>query len=58
MIILSRKREEGILIGDNIEITVTAIHNNHVKLGINAPNDITILRSELVKHHKKTKDKK
>lgn len=58
MIILSRKREEGILIGDNIEITVKEIHKNHIKLMIDAPNDITILRNELVKHHKKTKDKK
>jgi len=37
MLVLSRKREERILIGDVIEIKVVAIHGNRVRLGITCP---------------------
>ncbi len=49
MLILARKEEESIVIGDNITIKVIAIDKGVVKLGIDAPSDITILRSELIK---------
>jgi len=52
MLVLSRKRDEKILLrteqGDQIELTVVRIDNNKVRLGINAANSVTILRSELV----------
>lgn len=52
MLVLSRKRDEKILlkISDNeqIELTVVRIDNNKVRLGIQASDSVTILRSELV----------
>jgi carbon storage regulator len=48
MLILSRKSNESIVIGDNITIKVISVEKGMVKLGIDAPNDISILRSELI----------
>jgi carbon storage regulator len=48
MLVLSRKREERILIGDDIEVKVIAVLGNRVRLGITCPADVRILRSELV----------
>ncbi len=48
MLILSRKEDESIVIGDNITIKIVSIEKGFVKLGIDAPTDITILRSELI----------
>ena len=47
MLILSRKQEESILVGDNVKIKVLSIEKGNVKLGIEAPSDISILRQEL-----------
>ncbi len=47
MLVLTRKRNEKIQIGSEIVITVTQIENGKVKLGIEAPAQIRILRSEL-----------
>ncbi|MGE8206900.1 carbon storage regulator CsrA [Heyndrickxia sp. NPDC080065] len=47
MLILSRKKGETIQIGDNIEITITAIKGDQVKLGINAPKNVEIHRKEV-----------
>jgi len=47
MLILSRKQEESILVGSNIKIKVLSIDKGNVKLGIEAPNDVSILRQEL-----------
>lgn len=49
MLVLSRKKEEVIHIGDNIEIIVTQIQNGKVRLGIKAPKDVPIIRGELMK---------
>lgn len=48
MLILTRKKEESILIGENIEIVVVEIEDGKVKLGIKAPKDIEILRKEIL----------
>jgi carbon storage regulator len=49
MLVLSRKRFEGLQIGDNIKITVVKIDRNGVRLGIEAPNGVSILREELLR---------
>lgn len=48
MLVLSRKKGESILIGDGIEISVIKIDDGLVKLSINAPKEVSILRKELV----------
>ncbi|MEM1226511.1 MAG: carbon storage regulator [Planctomycetota bacterium] len=47
MLVLSRKMDETIRIGDDVEITVLKIRNNQVRLGIRAPRDVRVLRGEL-----------
>ena len=47
MLILTRKENEKILIDDDIEITVVEIKGNKVKIGIDAPDEIEILREEV-----------
>lgn len=47
MLVLSRKVGERILIGDNIAITVIRIGPNTVRLGIDAPRNVSIAREEL-----------
>ena len=47
MLVLSRKTQERIKIGKEIELTVLAISGNRVRLGILAPVEIPILRDEL-----------
>lgn len=48
MLVLSRKVGERILIGDNVVVTVVRIGPNAVRLGIEAPKDMVIVRDELV----------
>ena len=47
MLVLSRKSMEQIQIGDNVVVTVLEIHGNKVRIGISAPREIRVLRSEL-----------
>ena len=47
MLILTRKENEKILIDEDIEISVVEIKGNKVKIGINAPEEIEILREEV-----------
>ena len=47
MLVLTRKVGESILIGDDIEVTVTMIDQNKVKIGIKSPPQIPIYREEL-----------
>lgn len=47
MLVLSRKNEETIRIGNDIVVTVLEVKGNRVRLGIQAPNDCPIVRGEL-----------
>lgn len=47
MLVLSRKKDEKIRIGDNVEITVIEIRGDKVRLGIEAPKDVPVHRQEV-----------
>lgn len=47
MLVLSRKEGEKLVIGDNITLVVSKISGNRITLGIEAPNDVKIMRGEL-----------
>ena len=47
MLILTRQKEQIIMIGDDIEITVVDISGNKIRLGIKAPSDIPVHRKEI-----------
>lgn len=47
MLVLSRQKEESIMIGDNIEITIVDVRGDKVRLGINAPKDVSVHRREI-----------
>ena len=47
MLVLTRKKDEAIRIGDDILIKVIAVDKNTVRLGIEAPKELSILREEL-----------
>jgi carbon storage regulator len=47
MLVLTRKLNESLMIGDNIEIKIVEISGKTVKLGVEAPKDIQIFRKEI-----------
>ena len=47
MLALSRKKDEAIVINNNIEVTVLEVKGDHVKLGISAPKSVLIYRKEV-----------
>ncbi|KSU83102.1 carbon storage regulator CsrA [Fictibacillus enclensis] len=47
MLVLTRRTDEAIKIGDDIEITILGIEGDQVKLGINAPKQVEIHRKEI-----------
>lgn len=47
MLILNRKIGESIILGDDIEVKILDIQDGKVKIGIEAPKDVTILRKEV-----------
>ncbi|WP_138202686.1 carbon storage regulator CsrA [Haloimpatiens lingqiaonensis] len=49
MLVVKRKKGESIVLGDNIEISIVDIESGSVKIAINAPKEVAILRKELLK---------
>lgn len=47
MLVLSRHRDESIMIGDNIVVTIVDIRGDKVRLGINAPTEVPVHRQEV-----------
>lgn len=58
MLVLSRNRDETIMIGDNIRICVVDIQHNRVRLGIEAPDEIPVHRLEIYESLKNQASKK
>jgi len=58
MLILTRKKDQSIIIGDDIMINVVYVGEGKVKLGINAPKDVQVNRQEVYLYLKRTKQKK
>lgn len=52
MLVINRKSNESIIIGENIEIIVSSVDGDRVKLCINAPKDVPIMRKELLEAKK------
>jgi len=48
MLVLTRREGERIALGDDIVVTVVSIQGNKVRLGVSAPDDVVIRRSELL----------
>jgi carbon storage regulator len=49
MLVLSRRLGETLIIGDDVKITVLGISGNQVRVGIDAPKDVTVHREEVYK---------
>ena len=47
MLILSRNRDESIIIDNNIEVKIVDVHGGKIRLGIDAPKDISVHRKEI-----------
>ncbi len=58
MLVLSRKKDESIIIGDDIEITIVDVRGDKVRLGINAPRSISVHRKEIYEAIQREKSQK
>jgi len=47
MLVLSRQRDQTIVIGDSIRITIVDVRGDKVRIGIDAPRDVTVHREEV-----------
>jgi carbon storage regulator len=56
MLVLGRREEERILIGDSIEVIVCKIRDSRCEIGIKAPEGVQILRAELKEEEKSNED--
>ena len=56
MLILTRKVGESVLIGDDISITVLSVRGNLVKLGVQAPKEVSVHREEIYQRILQSKD--
>jgi len=47
MLILTRRVDESLVIGDNVTVTILGVKGNQVRIGVDAPRDVTVHREEL-----------
>lgn len=47
MLVLTRKKEQSVVINENVEITILDIQGDQVRIGINAPKNVSIYRKEI-----------
>ena len=57
MLVLTRKVNESLIIGENIVVTVVAVHRDHVRLGVQAPREVPIHRREVYDEIKQAADR-
>ncbi len=58
MLVLSRQKDESIIIGDDVEITIVDVRGDKVRLGINAPRSISVHRKEIYEAIQREKTEK
>lgn len=51
MLILTRRVDESLVIGENIRVTILSVKGNQVRIGVDAPRDVTVHREELAQKH-------
>ena len=56
MLVLSRQKDESIMIGDDVEITIVDVRGDKVRLGINCPRSISVHRKEIYMAIQKEKE--
>ncbi|AQT68115.1 putative carbon storage regulator protein [Anaerohalosphaera lusitana] len=58
MLVLSRQKDESIIIGDDVEVTIVDVRGDKVRLGITAPRSISVHRKEVYEAIQKEKQQK
>ena len=56
MLILTRRVGETVVIGDEVQVTVLGVKGNQVRLGVNAPRDVSVHRQEIYERIQKEQD--
>ncbi|HEJ6213558.1 TPA: carbon storage regulator CsrA [Pseudomonas aeruginosa] len=56
MLILTRRVGETLMVGDDVTVTVLGVKGNQVRIGVNAPKEVAVLREEIYQRIQKEKD--